>query len=276
MQGDHYAWAIVAGVLVAVVFWKCVEIGYDIRWAARSGRNYQRDALRELRESGSVSIDKLDRSHRRWQPLWQLASKGPFPLRAFVGMVFRVPTLVVLQTVTLFFVPATLTAADRAVLGLTALSLWSALTVTVTKEFVHRVTLGWFYCFRRDVALQPSGSCYLDFAELNDDGMLSRILRLLALLIFVLILAFGSIYYSVATASPSSFDLGCTNSKMLSCFYFSAVTMATVGYGDVKPTSELGQAVVMSQLVMGPFVLTLLVLALSAGLAALPSLEEPR
>ncbi len=37
----------------------------------------------------------------------------------------------------------------------------------------------------------------------------------------------------------------------LSAFYFSIVTLTTLGYGDVLPTSAGAQAIVMAQVVVG-------------------------
>lgn len=64
--------------------------------------------------------------------------------------------------------------------------------------------------------------------------------------LFVVVMA--GIHYSLGTATPSSYTEPLSR---LDALYFTVTTFATVGYGDIAPTSDATRSVVMVQMVLG-------------------------
>lgn len=86
-------------------------------------------------------------------------------------------------------------------------------------------------------------------------------------------IAFGVLYFLMETALPGSFSsssaVALTPPRAI---YFSFVTQATVGFGDIVPQSEQAQGVVVAQGVGGQMYLAVLV----ARLVSLYSAQERR
>lgn len=66
---------------------------------------------------------------------------------------------------------------------------------------------------------------------------------------------------------------GCNVGESLCAVYFSAITMATVGYGDVAPTDGVGRALVVAQVSVGIFLTVVILARVIANLPQLPSLD---
>ena len=65
---------------------------------------------------------------------------------------------------------------------------------------------------------------------------------------FIIIYFFAEIYFSVSKANPRAFS---TEMSPFDYFYFSIVTMATVGYGDIVPVSIWAKFLVCCQIIIG-------------------------
>lgn len=84
---------------------------------------------------------------------------------------------------------------------------------------------------------------------------------------FLLIPFFGLIFYVL----PDTIG---EKTTLLKCFYFSAVTITTLGYGDISPTSDLGRIVASSEAVLGVTFIGLFLNALSRSRAEAYRYEE--
>ena len=73
-------------------------------------------------------------------------------------------------------------------------------------------------------------------------------------------LVFGVLFSLVPLSAPDY-------ESVLTPFYFSLVTLTTLGYGDVLPASEMGQALVMAEVTVGYLMLGGLVSIFSNKLA---------
>ncbi|MBP1749466.1 MAG: Ion transport 2 domain protein [Deltaproteobacteria bacterium] len=76
---------------------------------------------------------------------------------------------------------------------------------------------------------------------------------------FLIALAFSAIYQAVAVFEPSSFSIsgmtdgGYSESLKMQFNYFSFVTIATVGYGDIVPRLPMTQMLAILEAVIGQF-----------------------
>lgn len=69
-----------------------------------------------------------------------------------------------------------------------------------------------------------------------------------ALVATLFIVVMASVHYSLAAATPSSYTEPLSR---LDALYFTVTTFATVGYGDIAPTSDATRSVAMVQMVLG-------------------------
>ncbi len=77
------------------------------------------------------------------------------------------------------------------------------------------------------------------------------------------------LYSAVETASPGSFDMPAPRRQRRGCgadrgalSYYSFITLATVGYGDVTPTTPLARTLAWMEAIAGQFYLAILVAGL--------------
>ena len=75
-----------------------------------------------------------------------------------------------------------------------------------------------------------------------------RAVEAIALVATLFIVVMASIHYSLAAATPSSYSEALNR---LDALYFTVTTLATVGYGDITPTSSVTRSVTMVQMVLG-------------------------
>ena len=81
-----------------------------------------------------------------------------------------------------------------------------------------------------------------------------RALEALAISVPFFVLLFASTYVVMATISASSFSQPMTRSNAL---YFTVTVFATVGFGDVTPTTEAARLVVTAQMIVDLIILGL-------------------
>ena len=82
---------------------------------------------------------------------------------------------------------------------------------------------------------------------------------------FLIGFMWGDIYYLLETVHPGSFKLGQQVVPDIDSFiYFSFVTLATLGYGDIVPLTEKAQSFAIIEAVMGQMYLVVNIAALVA------------
>lgn len=77
---------------------------------------------------------------------------------------------------------------------------------------------------------------------------LLRATEAIALVATLFVVVVASIHYSIGQASPDDYSEVLTR---LDALYFTVTTLATVGFGDITPTSEVSRAVTTIQMVAG-------------------------
>lgn len=90
------------------------------------------------------------------------------------------------------------------------------------------------------------------YTHLGNLKILKEFILLLVLFYLLLIAVFGLIYYLIALNT-----LHCSN--FFTWFYFSSVTLATVGYGDISPVNEVMQFFVIIESFIGYISLPIIV-----------------
>jgi voltage-gated potassium channel len=88
---------------------------------------------------------------------------------------------------------------------------------------------------------------------------------------------FGIAYYQVEQLRPGSFAIGGAPTQLSqldlqTAVYFSFVTLATLGYGDISPLTPTARGIAVSEAILGQLYLAVLVARLvgSAGLSESP------
>lgn len=78
---------------------------------------------------------------------------------------------------------------------------------------------------------------------------------------FIIGLMWGYIYYAIETLAPGSFlnERYADGDIFNELFYFSFVTMTTLGYGDITPQSIIAQRWVVLQSIVGQFYLAIII-----------------
>ena len=69
---------------------------------------------------------------------------------------------------------------------------------------------------------------------------------------------FASIHFGLSVSAPRAYNHPLT---LVDSFYFSAVTLATVGYGDIYPVSDMAKILCIAEIGSG-----IVVLVLSSGI----------
>ena len=83
-------------------------------------------------------------------------------------------------------------------------------------------------------------------------------------------LCFGIVYFQVEQLRPGSFAIGGAATKLSqldlqTAFYFSFVTLTTLGYGDISPLTPTTRGVAISEAILGQLYLAVLVARLVGG-----------
>jgi hypothetical protein len=64
----------------------------------------------------------------------------------------------------------------------------------------------------------------------------------------MIIISFAAVFYSFSNLYPNTFSSKLT---ILDSLYFSLITASTVGYGDIRPVSNLAKLLIMSEILFG-------------------------
>ena len=82
---------------------------------------------------------------------------------------------------------------------------------------------------------------------LQSDTPALRAIEALIVAIPTFIVVYASTYVGIEAAAPGSFS---QSVDKLSALYFTVVTLGTVGYGDIAPTSSIARMTVSSQILL--------------------------
>jgi hypothetical protein len=249
-------WSTVSFVWSVAQLYKSVELGIDMCWSYRVGRHYARTALRRL-AWGPLNVDALDKKWKRRQPLWQaLSSKR---LRA-IGDWFRAPVFIIGQAMLLLCAPEHPSAWRDAALLTALIATLCGVGLTTWNALLQRLVFGSFDPLKRDWNRHPT-DVYVIRKKPSGSELLSRKIGFLIQLLALSVLGFAVMYLALELRAPGSFVVNHAGYRPLWTLYFSAVSAATVGFGDVSPKTDWARLLTTLQVVTGPVFLSLLFLA---------------
>lgn len=152
-------------------------------------------------------------------------------------------------------------------LALGALAVLSALGL-ITSAFLEIVNGAGYH------AEEGFGGPLAPFRRLHLVPSLSGAVEVLFLVLFSiggLVLGFAAIYVSISARYAQAFNQAL---KGWNAFYYSAVTLATVGYGDIHPTSWYTQALTILEIVLGYIITAVMVATLVGWLLSVAQSKE--
>jgi hypothetical protein len=249
--------------LSSVLFGKCFEIALDMYWTWRKGHKYSEAVLKELRRRGRVNIDAMDAKYGRPQYIWRWTSKRHVDLQRLMDFLYRVPVLLLLQGITLITVIRHL---GQEVVIVSLIAVWVGITISVANAFVQRLFFGWFDSYKRAISLRVSRKYMLHTHRVvSAKYALGKVLFVLVTLIYQSIMGYAVIYFGLYRIDPFAFymTIPCRGLGFVQFVYFSSVTAATVGFGDIRPVSNMAEICVTLQILTGPLLLSLFLLAIS-------------
>ena len=259
-----FIFSLLVFVLLAL---KIYEMIRSLVWVQQHGLGYA-NALHSLvekwRKTGFSKKDRdnFARVHKRtWKidewPIggWFKSVKTPYN-EWMVNTIFRLPTLLSVQVAIVFVSPSSV------ITFIGVFLIWLALWADVVHNLANSLTLGYMNgYFRRTVCsrrMSRDSSTYPDETELNVPRrqVVREFTVLFAFLLGMNIIGYAGIYFGLNSLGlPSTAFEGVSEdwTRSLDFLYFSVVTLATVGYGDVRPQdgATLVRLAVVSQILSG-------------------------
>jgi hypothetical protein len=268
---------------------KLYELSAKLIWAYRHGAKYTEElliAVKRWERSGFNRVELyeiMERDSRRWHisewPITRFFLRLPSPIKeCIVDWVFRFPTLMVAQIALVIF------ASNKIILSLSVSILWIALWIEVLHIMVNRFTMGYVEgSFARSVSFRLLPYPDPEFQELNPPRrvLIRNFAKLFASLLILVIVGYSGIYVGLNTIfapSPAFSGLNPGWLAPLDLLYFSVVTLATVGYGDITPDKHavIVRLAVASQIMMGFLLVVFLLTAFSLTVESDESSDEKR
>ena len=258
------------GLGIVALALKLIEMSFHISALARLPHEYAAKATRALASwrrheiSDSALRALVDERLRVWEPpsLWPV-TRVLFQLRLRLAAkyLFRWPILMAFNALLL------LLASQPRHLWPLLLAVLFGLWLELTHRFLSRLQWGHLdTMFRRVDRYRLGGTS--DFLQLATPPTRLELVRDFVLtfvkLAGAVLLCHWALFVAATRLESSTAFSGLTAGHVhLRLFYFSAVTLATVGYGDVAPTTPLAIVLVSSEILMGLSLLVLLVTAFS-------------
>lgn len=205
----------------------------------------------------------LEQCRAAWDPKrWMFTHfvlRFPKLLRWPSNLVFRWPSLMTIQALLLIVVR------QHAVTMIACALLIAGVWLELLQRFLFRLRLGHLDTYIRGIAsdcLDPEFQ--QAFNPAHDLDLVTDFVLLFGRLVAVVILGYAAVYSALQLAlSPNAFsgNLGAGSETVFSLLYFSVVTIATVGYGDIVPSTMIARFLVASEIMAGFALLVLLVTA---------------
>jgi hypothetical protein len=234
------------------------------------------DRLGRAVYSGLQLNDLLEECRDVWDPTKWLFTRYLFRLPKLLRTpgkwIFRWPVLMIAQASLLLWVHKQFIVTSGCVLIIAGV--W----LELLQRFVFRLRFGYL-----DTYVRKATTSYLTlesqppFHASHHLDLVEDFVLLFGRLVLVVIIGYACVYSAIQlTLSPGSFngELGQGWTSISSMLYFSVVTVATVGYGDIFPKTAVVRLVVASEIMAGFMLLVLLITAFA--FTTIPSQDQGR
>jgi hypothetical protein len=256
---DGLVWRFIWTVNTGLLACRLIELGVSIVWVHRHGEGF---AL-ELSDAGKraslvdpTTFQRFCQKHRRplltteW-PIERIILRLPRYLHAFlINFGYRLPTLIIGESLILCFMPGD---TDLNVvllhigMSMTLLAIW-ALAYHV---LANRVILGEFdHAYWLTTVVRRFPNDKIRNADLfpSRRRLVRKFVELFGWLLTVTFVGYAGLYMALVKTIKGAFD---GIADIPDAFYFSVITLATVGYGDVRPVETIARLVVASEVIVG-------------------------
>ncbi len=276
--------AITTSLLLAL---KLLEMVVHVRWFLRldpADYSLVRRTLATWKRKGFLAGAGARASHkhiRLWSPeYWPITQHliGPGRLyrlrRLILRGLFRWPYLMCLQVI------AVITISSRFLILTGSILLVLGIWIEIMQRFVFRLRLGPADSYFRRAAILRLHSYSLTTGKYNRPRSLEALedfFKLFTRLGAVIIVSYAGVYCGlISLMSPTTVFHGVSSGwgEDLKLLYFSVVTIATVGYGDIYPVTALARFAVASQILAGFSLFVLLLTAFTFVPDESPASEE--
>jgi hypothetical protein len=253
-----------SGLIILWALLKAAEVLFLCAAVLRHGDSLS-IALAAWRKSGFGS-DKYKAIEKQYKYLltrdnWPFSRaffRTPSPVRKLLVALFRFPTVVILLLVTLPMGPATLS--HIGIYIMLAL-LWSYLLQVLASGF--KLGHADYLVRRTAIAVPLTGPGKMPERPISTT---QEFIKIFAAFFGLSVLGYASIYLALARFSlgaPAFEGKLAHPATFFDFVYFSVVTAATVGFGDILPVSAEARLLVMSQILLTFALVVLLVVEIS-------------
>ncbi len=272
-------------LLVAKLLEKTRGILWSLRYGSSASSHLQSILLRVRRDDlAGAKVDFaafLEKHRLAWSPRDWILTRHLLKYRGpgrslLINWVFRWPTLIVAGS---FLMPVWLSspaAVRTPLVTIVSVLLLVGTWVGVVQILVDRLALGYMASYFPPpvFAVELGQDVLFERLKRPRHSVVTGFINHFWIVLVCVISAYAGVYTAIQVLLPcASFDNVGPEFTMLHMLYFSVVTIATVGYGDISPMPHLlPRLVVASQILTGMALLVFLVTAFSLTLDP----DEPR
>jgi hypothetical protein len=244
--------ALASGLLVFVGVVLAVKIYatlVEFRWLFANSQRFLEVLDRATLPNASPNFAYIAAALGRPRPVYRWLERKHTRWRRLAAFLFITPAVVTIAVVALFALSRA--ALDVIVLG-SAVTLVALVMLSVACAPISRLVLGSYDVFNPDLRL-PRGLSFLAATARGENRMALYFL----ILVYESVLGFAAAYYAISGEYPAGFTGG--GAGPWDWIYFSVVTAATVGYGDMQPAASWSRILVTMQITTGPLLLSWLI-----------------